>query len=226
MTKSQPVDTLFSRHIAAAGSSFLQTRYQTESDIHPLQLEVRPQIDRRLIVAGIFLVLLDFNGGAGQRPTAFRRFARIDGVAIDVVGDPVVQVALQLLLLLVPADPVANDDLEIVRKSSRGEHVRQPRRQVTRCRRFRVVLIGLRLEQRLGADKRGPVGVLAMDQGDQSGLGKLRLAPVGDCKSTPPSSVGKVWVGKFSTSPPDWTPRIRTHQPYSLKARLMLAAIA
>src|SRR6266849_6698257 len=126
MTKSRPVDTLICRRIAAAGSTFLQTRYQTKPDIHPLQLEVRPQIERRLMVTGIFLVLFDLNGGTGQRPTAFRLFARIDGIAIDVVGDPVGEVPLELLLLLVPADPVANYDFEIVRKPACGEHVGQP----------------------------------------------------------------------------------------------------
>src|SRR5712671_7662738 len=136
MTESRPVDTLICRRIAAAGSSFLQPRYQTKSDIHPFQLEVRPQFDRRLIVARIFLVLLDINGGTGQRPTAFRLFARIDGIAIDVVGDPVGEVPLELLLLLVPADPVANYDFEIVRKPAYGEHVGQPRGQVARRRRL------------------------------------------------------------------------------------------
>ena len=47
---------------------------------------------------------------------------------------------------------------------------------------------------------------------------------VGHFRSTPPSSVGKVCVGRLSTSPPDSTPRIRTVQPYSLKARLMFVA--
>src|SRR5215831_3075468 len=124
MAKSLPVDTLFGRREAAVGSSFLQSRYQTQSDIHPLQLEVRTQIKRRLIVAWIFLVILDLNGCAGQRPTALRFFARIDGIAIDVLGDPIGQVPLQLLLLLVSSDPIANDDFEIVRKPARGEHVR------------------------------------------------------------------------------------------------------
>src|SRR5512134_2671657 len=44
--------------------------------------------------------------------------------------------------------------------------------------------------------------------------------------STPPSSVGKVCVGRFSTAPPDSMPRMREHQPYILNERLMLAAIA
>src|SRR5215472_8463977 len=49
---------------------------------------------------------------------------------------------------------------------------------------------------------------------------------VGHLRSTPPSSVGNVCEGRFSTSPPDCTPRMRAHQPYSLNARLMLAPIA
>jgi len=44
--------------------------------------------------------------------------------------------------------------------------------------------------------------------------------------STPPSSVGKVWQGRLSTTPPDSTPRIRVHQPYILYERLILTAIA
>ena len=36
---------------------------------------------------------------------------------------------------------------------------------------------------------------------------------VGHFMSTPPSSVGKVCVGRFSTEPPDSTPRMREHQP-------------
>ena len=49
---------------------------------------------------------------------------------------------------------------------------------------------------------------------------------VGHFMSMPPSSVGKLWVGRFSTAPPDSMPRIREHQPYSLNERLMLVAMA
>ena len=49
---------------------------------------------------------------------------------------------------------------------------------------------------------------------------------VGHFMSTPPSSLGKVCTGRPSTAPPDSTPRMRVHQPYSLNARLMLTAIA
>ena len=49
---------------------------------------------------------------------------------------------------------------------------------------------------------------------------------VGHFMSTPPSSVGKVWVGRFDTAPPDSMPRMREHQPNSLKERLMFTAIA
>jgi predicted component of type VI protein secretion system len=38
--------------------------------------------------------------------------------------------------------------------------------------------------------------------------------------------VGKVWQGRFSTAPPDSTPRMEVHQPNSLNERLMFAAIA
>ena len=37
---------------------------------------------------------------------------------------------------------------------------------------------------------------------------------------------GKVCAGRSVTMPPDSTPRIEVHHPYSLKERLMLAAIA
>jgi hypothetical protein len=36
---------------------------------------------------------------------------------------------------------------------------------------------------------------------------------VGHFMSTPPSSDGKVCAGRFSTAPPDSTPRIEVHQP-------------
>ena len=49
---------------------------------------------------------------------------------------------------------------------------------------------------------------------------------VGHFMSTPPSSVGNVWTGRLATAPPDSMPRICEHQPYSLKARVMLVAIA
>ena len=71
-----------------------------------------------------------------------------------------------------------------------------------------------------------------MDQRNQSRLGEFRLAAVGDgdfgraLQVDAAIVVGNVWVGRSSTSPPDCTPRIRAHQPYSLKARLMLAAMA
>ena len=49
---------------------------------------------------------------------------------------------------------------------------------------------------------------------------------VGHFWSTPPSSVGNVWLGSPSTAPPDSTPRIDEHQPNCLNERLMFAAIA
>src|ERR1700730_72811 len=49
---------------------------------------------------------------------------------------------------------------------------------------------------------------------------------VGHFISTPPSSLGNVWTGKPSTAPPDSTPRMEEHQPYILKDRLILTAIA
>ncbi len=49
---------------------------------------------------------------------------------------------------------------------------------------------------------------------------------VGHFMSTPPSSDGKLCVGRFSTAPPDSMPRIREHQPYDLNERLTLTAIA
>src|SRR6188768_1281200 len=49
---------------------------------------------------------------------------------------------------------------------------------------------------------------------------------VGHFMSTPPSSVGNVWVGSPSTDPPDSMPRICEHHPYSLNERLMFTAIA
>ena len=39
---------------------------------------------------------------------------------------------------------------------------------------------------------------------------------VGHFIATPLSSVGNVWVGRFATTPPDSTPRMRVHQPYIL----------
>lgn len=54
----------------------------------------------------------------------------------------------------------------------------------------------------------------------------LMAISVGHFMSTPPSSLGKVWHGRFSTAPPDSTPRMAVHQPNSLNERLMLAAMA
>src|SRR5438067_13164045 len=45
---------------------------------------------------------------------------------------------------------------------------------------------------------------------------------VGHFNAISPSSVLKVWVGRFSTRPPPSTPRIAAHQPYSSKARVSL----
>ena len=70
--------------------------------------------------------------------------------------------------------------LEVMREPAAREHVGQTGRQIARCRRLRVVLIGLRLEQRLGADEGGAVGVLAMDQRDQARLRQFGLAAVAD----------------------------------------------
>ena len=41
----------------------------------------------------------------------------------------------------------------------------------------------------------------------------LMAISVGHFMSTPPSSVGNVCAGKFSTAPPDSTPRMDVHQP-------------
>src|SRR3979411_2406689 len=49
---------------------------------------------------------------------------------------------------------------------------------------------------------------------------------VGHFMSTPPSSLGKASTGKLSTRPPDSTPRMEEHQPYSLNEQLMLTAMA
>lgn len=49
---------------------------------------------------------------------------------------------------------------------------------------------------------------------------------VGHFMSLAPSPVSNRCVGRSRTSPPDCTPRILTVQPYSLCARLMLAASA
>src|SRR6185312_8630817 len=49
---------------------------------------------------------------------------------------------------------------------------------------------------------------------------------VGHFISTPPSSLGNVCTGRPSTAPPDSTPRIDEHQPYSLNERLIFTAMA
>src|SRR5579871_6018060 len=54
----------------------------------------------------------------------------------------------------------------------------------------------------------------------------LMAISVGHFMSTPPSGVGKVWVGSPSTAPPDSMPRMREHQPYVLNERLMFTAMA
>ena len=54
----------------------------------------------------------------------------------------------------------------------------------------------------------------------------LMAISVGHFMSTPPSSLGNMCSGRPSTAPPDSTPRMEEHQPYSLNERLMFTAIA
>src|SRR5882762_8191841 len=120
-----------------------------------------------------------------------------------------------------------------MREPATGEHIGQTGRQIARSRCIRSVLIGLRLEQRLGADEGGTVGILAMNKGDQTRFRQLGFAAVanGNFRRTFQIDAAVIrWecvcVGRSSTSLPDCTPWMRAHHPYSLNARLMLAAIA
>ena len=65
-----------------------------------------------------------------------------------------------------------------MREPATGEHIGQTGRQIARGCRFGIVLIGLRLEQRLGTDESGAIRVLAVNKRDQPRLGQLGFAAV------------------------------------------------
>ena len=223
------------RCIVRSGVSRLgrrQLRDQPQRHRQPFELVVRAQEELRRVVARDCPRLpRPTTSAAASGLRALVSSRRVRRVAVDVVHDPVLQPALHVVPFLERADLVAHDALQVVRKAAAREQVRQPRRQVGVGGRVGVVVLG-GLLQRLRADERGEVGVLAVHQRHEAVLGQLGLAPVvmaisvGHFMSTPPSSVGKVCAGRPSTAPPDSMPRMREHQPYSLNERLMLTAIA
>ena len=105
------------------------------------------------------------------------------------------------------------------------------RRQAGVGARVRIVEFG-RSVQDWAPMKAAKSEFLRMDQRHEAAAGQLGLAPIADrdlgrAFHVDAAVIGrKAWTGSPSTAPPDSMPRMREHQPYSLKARVTLAAMA
>src|SRR5262245_49166244 len=90
------------------------------------QLVVRSEPERRTIVTGIALDLLALDLGGRKRLLRLRGLRGIDGIAVDVLHDPLVEPLLHRVALLEGADLVAHDALQVVREATTCKEVRQP----------------------------------------------------------------------------------------------------
>src|SRR5690606_19553911 len=106
-----------------------QARDQAQGHGQAFELVVRLEVELRAVVARRALDLLYHHLGGGQRLARLGVLAGVGRVAVDVVEDPVLQPALDLVAAAERADLVAHDALEVVREARAGEHVRQARGQ-------------------------------------------------------------------------------------------------
>jgi len=102
---------------------------------------------------------------------------RIRRIAIDVLRDPLVEPDLHIRAFLERADLVAHDALQIMRKAVASKEIRQPRGKRGIRGRVRIFILE-RLLQRLRADERREIRVLAMNQRHETVLRQFRLTPV------------------------------------------------
>src|SRR5262245_3399349 len=142
------------------------------------QLEVRPQVEDRVVRARPRLVLRDLHARFAEREL---RLLLLRGLVVeeDVIGDPGGEIILDVLALHEAADLVAADHLQVVREPRAGELVREKGGDLgVRGRLVSVVL--LRLLARARAHEDGVVRVLVVGERDEAELVQLGLAPVGD----------------------------------------------
>ena len=121
---------------------------------------------------------------AHHDPRLAQRIARLHPVARPVVGgdvlaDPPVEERLGILPRREPADPVAHDRLQIMRKACAGQDVGQTRREPRIRVRLRLHVRLRPVHGRAREDHR-IVGVLRMRHPDDALVGELLLAPVRD----------------------------------------------
>lgn len=155
-----------------------QLRDQTERNGKLIELEVRPQEGHGAVHAGAARHLGHLHAGFAQRELRLLVLARVI-VEQDVLGQPAVQVILDVGGGGEAADLVAHHGLHVVRDARHGEDVLQLRRQHG-IGIGRLVVVLARLLGRLGAEEGRIRGVLAMHQRDEAEIGQLLLAAVGD----------------------------------------------
>ena len=140
---------------------------------------MRTQVELRVVVTRVAFHLFHHHFGGSERVLCLGGLGGVRRVTVDVLEDPVLQPQLHLVALLERADLVANDALEVMRKATGGEQVRQTRGQVGVGGGVRIVVLG-RFLQRLRTDEGGEVGVLLVQQRHEAVLRQLGLAAVGD----------------------------------------------
>src|SRR5215213_9684832 len=143
-----------------------------------VELEVRAQVDDRLVDAGLADDVFDVDAGFAQRIRGFRTLRRAV-VEQNVVRDPLVQVVGNVLLGHEAAYLVAHHRLDVVREAGSGHDVGKLARQAGVRSRLRI-LVDLRLLRRLSAEERRVIGVLAMDQRDEPEIVQFLLAAIRD----------------------------------------------
>ena len=204
---------------------------QPQRNRQAFELVVRLEEELRRVVAGVALTSSTTTSAAASGLRALSPRDECAGIAVDVLHDPCCSQLCMSLALLERADLVAHDALQVVREAAAREQVRQPRRRLAFA-----VASGSSYSVGFCSDcapmNAAKSRVLPVDQRHQAVLGELRLAPVADgdlgrALHVDAAVVGREGVrGRPSTAPPDSTPRMREHQPYSLNERLMLTAIA
>src|SRR5262245_13129997 len=143
-----------------------------------LELEVRPEVEDRVVGARSRLVLRHLDPRLAQGEL---RLLLLRGLVVeqDVVGDPGGQVVLDVLALHEAADLVAADHLQVVREARAGELVRQQGGDLGVRRRL-VGVVLLRLLARARAHEDGVVRVLVVRQRDEAEVVQFGLATIGD----------------------------------------------
>jgi hypothetical protein len=147
-------------------------------DPQRVELEVRLQEGDGAIGTGFTRNIHDVDASFAQRVGGFRVLAGII-VEDDVLCDPLIEPGFALGAGHEAADLVAHHGFQVVSKAADGEDVRQLCREAgIGVGRFLVVQLGFL--GGLDTEKRGIIGVLAMDQGDETLVGQFLFPAIRD----------------------------------------------